>query len=439
MSITRQPSIITAHVSGTRTIVFRLMRRADSADSAVMDSVFSTIGVLAQGLSRFAYTALIGRILGASILADVNVAFAAAILLSLLWPTASGNAVAAFGRAEEWRIARSILRSFAVSLPVLALISSIAMWVLGVDGAMIAQVAMLTLAWSGYIFGRGVFIGGGRVRAAAIWDVLTGVASVALLSVLIGLGWVEWILAPAIMGYSVYALAAGLSRGWRGGDTTDSSAPGLLREFLVWNSLTLIATNGLMQVSMIVAAAMDDSVTAGEYAAALSLATPVSMVAQAVTQAMLPRFGQWRSLPTYERDRHVRRTSFVLTAVMVVGTAIVVVLLPVALPLVYGSAFSAAVPHAQGLMVAVLGFSLSVYFAAYLAATGRARLSTLLAGSGSMIGLLIMIAVGAVVGGAIGAVIGSGAGMLVSCVLLAVAALRKPSNGAHEVRAGSHG
>ena len=61
-------------------------------DSALAVSVFSTVGVLAQGLSRFAYTAIVGRLLGASDLAAVNTAFSVAILLSLTWPTAAGNA-----------------------------------------------------------------------------------------------------------------------------------------------------------------------------------------------------------------------------------------------------------------------------------------------------------------------------------------------------------
>lgn len=392
------------------------MRRRDSA---VVDSVFSLVGVLAQGLARFAYTLVVGRMLAPALLAEVNTAFAIAILASLLWPTAAANAAAAFARADRPAIALTLGRSFARSLTAVLLLAVAAAAVLGGEPAMILQVGALAVAWSGYVFGRGVFIGAGRVRAAAIWDVVTGLAAVGMLGVFVVCGWTTWLLVPAIIGYAVYTVAAIRARTWRGGDQSSPSSERPTRGFIVWNSLALLATNGLMQMSMLVASGFDSGAQAGQFAAALSLATPVSMVAQAVTQAMLPRFGQWTSWGATDRDRALRATTGALAGVMALGCGTVAMLLPWVLPLVYGPQYQPAVSLAQALMLAVFGFSMSVFFAAYLATVGRAKVSTLLAAVGAVGGLAVMLVGAALTSGGTGAALGAIVGMVLSATLLA--------------------
>lgn len=398
------------------------MRRRDSA---VVDSAISTIGLLAQGLSRFAYTALVGRALGADSLAAVNVGFAVAILLSLLWPTASGNAAAAFGSADRPGIVRWLRRSLSVSFIPLGIVAAITMLFLGGAVPDIVQVCGLTLAWSGYIFSRGMLIGAGHLRYAALWDVVSGVAAIVALSASLLLGSRMWLLVPAVAGYVLFAVAAfvrvRLPRSATG--AIEATSVGLVG-FIAWSSLALLATNGLMQVSMVVVSAVDSAASAGQYAAALALATPASMVAQAVTQAMLPRFGRWATLPPSERLHEVRRATAGLAALMFAGCLMVAVLMPIVLPLVYGVRFEPAVPLAQGLMIAVWGFSISVFLAAYLATDGRARSATVSSGTGSVFGLVVMVVMGAAVGGSVGAVVGVGVGMTLTVVLLVLQALR---------------
>ena len=389
-------------------------------DSAVADSTFSILGLLAQGLSRFAYTVLIGRVLGASDLADVNFAFAVAILLSLVGPTAAGNAAAAFaGRTAH---ARALLRIVVGLIVALSSAGAALGWLVVGTHAFAVQCALLTAGWCGYIVGRGVFVGAGRVRAAASWDIITGVLALVLLLGVLAAGWVTWILLPAIIGYGVFATAAAFTRLSSATSEADRVEGGYGR-FVLWNSLALIATNGLMQMSMVVSSAFDTGDAAGQFAAALSLATPLSMVAQGITQVMLPRFASWRALDDLEHRKAARRAAGALTGVLVAGGAVVALILPFALPLVYGPAFRAAVGLAQGLMVAVVFFSLSVFFAAHLAATDRAHVSTLLAGIGFVAGAAVMGRLAVTVGGNVGAVVGASVGMIVSAVLLAAASL----------------
>lgn len=410
-------------------------------DSATVDSVYSLVGVLAQGLARFAYTAIVARLLGASALADVNLALAVAILLSLLWPTAAGNAAAAFARGDDVRFERSLLRGVLISLIPLAAVGAAVAGLVGGGAEAAVQTAMSTVAWSAYIFGRGVFIGGGRFRTAAVWDVVTGIGAIGALFGFIALGWTSWILIPLIVGYLVFATVALATRNRAHASLSAGDGSRVrLTHFIVWNSLALIATNGLMQGSMVVASAFDTPARAGQFAAALSLATPVSMVAQAVTQAMLPRFGRWSSLPETERLARVRRSTIVLGVLMAGGSLLVALVVPWVLPLVYGVAFTPAVPLAQGLMVAVFAFSMSVFFAAYLATVGRARLSTGLTGIGSAVGVATMLVVAATETGSVGAVVGAGAGMVVSLVLLGWAVLIGPRRDGPRPRLGAvHG
>lgn len=393
--------------------------------SVVGDSILSIAGVLAQGLSRFAYTAIIGRALGADVLSSVNVAFAVSILLSLLWPTAAGNAAAAFLQPGARAVGRALQQQLGiVALPLAAIAALIAMFLGGGAGQAIS-VALLTLAWSAYIFARGARMGLGQVAAAARWDLITAVVSIGLLIVVLITDRIELLLVPAIIGYGIFA-ATGLIAIHRSAPVAGglrSRVPSLF-PFVVWSSLALIATNGLMQVSMVVAFAFDPPARSGQFAAALALATPISMITQAVTQALLPRFAEWDTHDPHRRGSQFRRTLLVLGIVMALGCGAVALLMPWVLPLFFGPRFVAAVPMAQLLMIAVFGFSLAITVAAYLAATSRARLATVLAGSGSLVGLAVMLSIAPAAGGVVAAISGVGIGTVVSAIALAIPAVR---------------
>jgi O-antigen/teichoic acid export membrane protein len=397
--------------------------------STVRDSVLSTIGTIAQGASRFAYTVIIGRLLGADVLAATNTAFAVSILLSLLGPTAAGNAAAAFGGAgPTGQLTTRKLTAMMVWLSaLLGLVALVTAHLLGSGGTGPLMVGALTISWSWYIFGRGVRFGMRQVPAVAVWDTVTGALSIVLLVSVIFAQSTPLVLAPAVIGYGAFAVASLVSArraaSRRDGDER-SASPQPLAHFLIWSSLGLIATNGIMQVSMVFAAVFDSPARAGLFAAALALATPLSMLAQAVTPALLPRFAQWSQLPGSARTHSIRRATLALTALLGTGAVVVITLLPWVLPLVFGQDFAGAVPLAQGLMVAVFGFSLSVFLSAYLAAIGRARMSTVATGACTLFGLMIMLAVSIGFGGAIGAVIGTGSAMILSASSLAAISLR---------------
>ncbi|MFT4135086.1 hypothetical protein [Microbacterium sp.] len=393
----------------------------------------STLGVLAQGLSRFAYAAVVGRALGADVLSAVNVAFAASILLSLAWPTAAGNAAAAFARPGHGgeRMRRRLQRSLLVSLVPIG--GAAALLAVALGGSVLDALTLvaLTAGWSGYIYGRGLLMGAGRAASAALWDIVTAVLAIGLLAVVVLTGAELFALVPAVVGYGTFAVAAAViaRRALRDDVSAEPGAP-RVGSFIVWNSLALIATNGLMQLSMVIAYAFDSPAHAGQFAAALSLATPVSMISQAVTLALLPRFGAWAALPGPEQRLLFVRALAAVGGVLAVGCALVALLMPWVLPLFFGAGFGPAVALAQLLMVGVFGFSVSVLVVGYLSATGRARRATLLSGVSSLVGVTCMVWVALAADGVSGALWGVSVGMTLSAAALCAAAMaRRASTG----------
>ena len=74
---------------------------------------------------------------------------------------------------------------------------------------------------------------------------------------------------------------------------------------------------------------------------------------------------------------------------------------------------------AQWLMLAVFGFSIAVFLAAFLAATSRARLAMVLTGGASIVGLTCMLTVGVAISGTAGAISGTVVGMTLAAIALA--------------------
>lgn len=393
--------------------------------SILEDSALSTAGVLAQGLSRFCYTAIVARAFGADVLSQVNTSFAVAILLSLLWPTGAGNIAAAFLRPTAVRLGRTLHASTAAALAPIGVVAFALAFLIGFGARDAIMLALLAISWSAYIYSRGVRFGMGQIREAAIWDIGTSLLSVALLIVTVAAGWAPIVLLPAVVAYSAFVLAAFLRpRVVPQGPLIHAPEPPTRPLALVaWNSLTLVATNGLMQLSMVFAFAFDESASAGQFAAALSLATPVSMLSQAITQALLPRFAELPLQSPAARRMFLWRVFVGVGALMAVGCAAVAVFLPFVLPLVYGESFAPAVPIARLLMIAVFAFSMALLAAALLSATQRARIATLLSVLGSAGGVVAMLSLTPVYGGSLAAALGTVGGTTVSAVLLILAVI----------------
>ena len=254
----------------------------------------TVVAVFVQGLSRFGYSLLIGNMLGSEILGQVNLAISLALFLVLLWPQASGNAASKFiamargqqHREEQLSVAVYTSRTAALATAVLAVAAvGVATWSLHLPPSYAVSAGLLVVALSAYNFVRGVRTGNNQFVTTAVWDCISsGVTLTLLLLVLLG-GFTPLLLLPLSLGYLIYAIP-----GWP--RTSGGPLPRPLKReintFTVWAAINILTASGLLQLSMIMGKHYDTASAVGQYSAAVSIATPASMLSSSMLVALSP-------------------------------------------------------------------------------------------------------------------------------------------------------
>ncbi len=394
-------------------------------------ALWSTIGIGLQGLVRLAYTVLVGRIFGPEVLGHTSALLTLSIILTLLWPVPAANSVSRFfaladaGGHDRSALQRTLVGSVWVSLGALAVITvPIALW-LGSDplGAFLG--AFLVVAYSAYIFTRGVKLGEHRARFVALADAATSALAFAALVAVLVAGLEPLILVPISLGYAVFAVLSWPRRPKprsaetaAGGEVDPAETRAALR-FAAWNVLGGFATNGLLQLSMLAAQVLEPGIPAGLFAAAFSLATPASMLGQAVSQVVIPQFAsQGRGAILRQRSAIVLMLGF--TGVCAVAFGLIAALAPFVLPLLYGAAYQESVLILELLLVGVFVFTIGLIPAALLLAGGHSKTVSLVSAAGLVAGLVVLVVLATPLGMYAG-IVAFGAGSMITLVLLIIA------------------
>ncbi|HET7398051.1 MAG TPA: hypothetical protein VFJ94_05970 [Intrasporangium sp.] len=265
----------------------------ETGESLGAQVALSTTGMVLAGVVRFAYSVLIGLVLGNLAVGEVNSGISLALFVSLLYPSATAMAVTKFlarargaGHLDEARtVTGYLLRVTYLTAALLAgatLVVTPGLLHLGWGEAV--GVAALVLANSGYLFARSLLFGAGRVTRATVWDLATTVLSLALLGAVLVGRLSSLLLVPLTAGYAVYALA-NLPRGARG--RPPSALRAEMLAFVHISLLNSLATSGVLQLAM-VAAQHWDRPQAGSFAAAIALATPASLVSRSISSVLFP-------------------------------------------------------------------------------------------------------------------------------------------------------
>lgn len=392
--------------------------------SLVQGGALSTTGLLAQGFLRFATAFLVGRLAGPEAFGVVATAIATATLLALLWPTTTGSAASKYvarargaGNTPEMLSTAHHLAVRTVQASLLLGAASIPVWVL-VDHGTVAGalcVAAMTIAYSGYSFTRGIQFGAGQVPRATAWD---------LMSVALGLGALAAVLAagvrgpalvlPLVLGYGVYALA-GWPHGARG--RPDAAHRRELDAFVALGAAGSVASTGFLQLSQITARLTAGVHDAGQYAAALNLATPASMLAASLSLVLFPSLAEaWgRGDHTAFRAQTDRATR-ALAAVMVGIFGSLILCSRFLVALVWGDEYADAATVLPVLVLAVLATNLAVASVNALTTTSREgmRITT----GASLLGMALGVGVWVAVGDRLG-ILGVALGYLAGTVVIA--------------------
>lgn len=392
----------------------------ESASQSVLTrTVLSSAGMAVQGLARFVYTLAIGRLAGPEALSDVSALLSTAVYLSLVLPAGLGVAASRYLPDAHLAAAanRQLQRWFWASSIGLSIVAApIAFWVVGDLSAAIGC-AVLVFAYNLYVFTRGALMGEDRILRSTIADFVGSLVAVtSLIAVL--LFDVHWaLLLPLAVGYVIFGIAAWPITPVAEQVSADQRA--LFARFVRDASLGALATGGLLPATMVFVRAYDTPLQAGLFAAALSLATPASLVSQAVNQVLIPHFARFGS----DLTGMLRSYRKLLVATLVLFTVVFGLLIMLAqwvISWLYGDRYADGTQAMQALLVVVFLISATAAPSALLVASGRQRSFAVVWAIAFVLGTTTMVWASSALGmwGALlGFAIGGGGGSLAIIVL----------------------
>jgi putative peptidoglycan lipid II flippase len=330
-------------------------------------AAFSTYATAVQGLARLVYSVLIGHFGSRELLGQTNSALSLSVLTSQLWAAPAGGAGTKFVALREALgdeegakvVARHITtRTALLSLVLPAVVAvSGAVW-LDFGPAQVVGTVVVAVAYSLYTTLRGVTYGHLRFRQVALWDTIAGATALVAVTVVLVLDLTALTLLPLALGYAVFVVACRPAR------AKGRVEPQLRREidhFVLFGAVSGLASGGLLQLSQIAAHWSGGSSAAGDFAAALTLATPTSMLSFALSTVLIPPLvaaagrEDWASVRTQE-DAIMRR----LVAIFVGLFGTLVLASPLIIDVIWGEEYRAAGAVLPILLVAVMLTSIAL-------------------------------------------------------------------------------
>jgi len=398
--------------------------------------VLSTLGTLTGGAVRFLYNVVVGNVRGPAFLGVVGSALSTAMFAAVVYPQAVATAATTFvsragGRTDDekdppeavaWYLAKHlVLVAVAVGAG-----AGVAAWLLTRRGPTFALVTgLLTVAYSAYIFGRSVQFATYRARRAVFADVVSGLVALTLLALVLVQELDDLVLLPLALGYGA---AAALTWPRRSGPISRELRTEL-RRFVAIGSVGAVASGGFLQLSMVAAKLLGTSEDAGLYAAALSIATPLSMISTAIAMVVVPAMGAavGRSDVTGFRQV-VDRAARGVSALALAGFGTIAALSPVLVAVFYPDGYGGAVPLLAVLAAAMLCLTSRMPVTNALAVRSPAgiRTTTTVSLAATLLGIAVWSAAGPHFGVAAVA-LGVLAGNVLALVWLTLAVARQES------------
>lgn len=356
----------------------------------------SVLGLAGQGVLRLAVTVVVARLAGAHSLGVVAAGMALAQFLILLYPSTCGQAASRFiaqargaGDVTWLRQVLTLLRGrFLTAVLLLSLV------IVGIDlarGASWPEALVLALflcGIAGQQFTRGAHYGSGAVSRVVVLDIAFTIAGLVALVLCICAGLRDGLLLlPLGVAYLLLALACWpLSRR----EPVPAQVRRPIDHFVLLGSLGTLASAGLVQLSILQAAAVG-SVVAGEYAAAWSLASPLTLLSAALSLVLYPTMAEaWgrgdEDSVRRQLDAGFRGIFLVVPAAVTIGCLLAREIVAIA----YGPGFGAAALLLCVLLYAVVATMLAVPCVNATTSQGTAGIAAIAVAS--LAGLLVAAA-----------------------------------------------
>jgi len=383
-------------------------------------AALSTYATAVQGLARLLYGVLIGHLGSRELLGQTSTSLSLSVLASQLWASPSSAAGTRFvaGRAtlHDPQGAAVVARHIAVrtTLGSMLIPTGVALagsYLLGFSPAHTIGTVLLAFAYSMYSTLRGVQYGLLKFRHVALWDTIAGATALLAVVVVLTLDITVLALLPLTLGYALFAVVS-----WpaRAAGRVDSALRRQIDSFVLFGAVSGVASGGLLQLSQVAAHSYAGQARAGDYAAALTLATPASMLSVALSTVLVPPLvaaaGRGDRAAVHAQSDAIARR---LTAIFVGLFGVLVIVSPLAIAVIWGAEYSAAASILPVLLVAVMLTSIALGAATTLQST-RVRGPRAVAYV-NLAGLVVSLAVWpflapryGTVGVAVGYLIGSG-------------------------------
>ena len=400
------------------------------------------LGIAALGLTRLAYTALVGRTGDPARLAEVNSQVSLAFLATFATAAATGAGAAKFlpftlarsGPAAAAAVRRKLGHwTLAGTTVVVLVLAGAGSWLLPHTGyADMVWVCALTAAYGAYTYAKSVLYGFQLPHRYAVLEVCAD--AVILAATVAAVLWLKdlpgassaLLLTPLVLGYAAFAVAALLA--------TPRDRPGPmpalgseLGGFVAYTALGIAAGQGFFQVSMVVASHTADGHQAGLYAAAMSLVGPAFFLPRAMALAFFPAAAEAVGRgDTAALARHTNTVTRLLLLAALPAFTLAAMLGGPALGLLFGQSYAGGAEVFAVLVLAVLLYVVAVPSVNVLSAhaLSLARIPPLASTIGVLVGTGCWLLLGGRTG-AVGIAVGYLAGMVVQAGVPLVLAFRR--------------
>lgn len=281
-----------------------------------------------------------------------------------------------------------------ISLVVATAAGGIATLIMAVSPAAAVMIGVTIVAVSGRAFVEGLHFGGGEGGRLAQWSlVIAGLSSVLLVG-LLGAGMREvWVLAP-LAALNLLFVATSWPR--RSVKAVEPELAREIRRFIALSIAGSLTSTGFAQAAVLFAGIAQSLAFVGQYAAAMTLTTPLGLAASAVSAVMFPALAaaHGAKAETVVADRLRISTSLMTT--LMVGAYIPMMLLSSGIiELVWGGSFQQAQEIILFLLPAVAVSTIAVpAVSAVTAGSNRGMaVSAVSSAAGATVGVTIWIVV----------------------------------------------
>ena len=349
-----------------------------SSSSLRSRAALSTYSTVVQGAARLLFSVLVARLGSRELLGQTNSALSLAVLSNQLWSFPAATAGVRYVALRKTLgddagaavVARHIAtRTALVSLLIPTSAALVGAFVLDFEPTLALGTLGLAWVYSIYVTVRGTQFGFLRFRHVAVWDTVAAATTIVLTVVVLLLDLTPLTLLPLIVGYGVFAV---MSWPRRVRQRVDAGLRREIDRFILFGAVAGVASGGLLQASQLAAQYFTGASGAGDFAAALSLATPASMLSVALSTVLVPPLvaaagrGDTAAVRRHG-DAILRRLSTIFVGIF----GVLIVVSPLGIAVIYGKELSAAAELLPILLLAVMFTSIALGATTTLTSTRR--------------------------------------------------------------------